>query len=750
MFLILMSLITCHQTITLAQNNSGQIPQEVRSIAGTFIGSWTSFGVDDKGQIVKRAAWNDIVRAENPVVKEDRAYVTTTDEMVFEGARIAPMKVQGTEGYFLNKDGSLGDYYFENFGQVYRTQKLGKDTWVYAMPANPRELSQLGFANIISAGHVIVKVVTYPEGVETHRISRITTVNWKDAEGKDRWLQYVSLQGVHQRYKSDTVLPVPVGNPVSTVDRGKLLVFSGDKQIGTEGFRISADNSGESSDELNAGGQTLKFASQIILDPKTLRAHRIILEQGAGLRLVFDVNGSEVKVTGSKEAAGQTDADAVILENNLWYQYFFLVKRYDGQKGGAQQFKAFAPSLMQSFPITIELKGSIGSVPDATSKLIWYEVSAPGELRFEVVTDASGKLVYVAVPSQRADAVREEYAGSITQLRAAVSPKTTAARTDNTTYDAPPGATFTSEEVKIPVRGYLLTGTLLLPKDCGGPCAAVVMITGSGQQTRDEPVPFRGLEQYKPFRQIAEVLASHRIAVLRVDDRGVGESTGLETLKASTTSGFADDTRAQVAYLRTRKEIDPVRIALVGHSEGGMIAPMVAASDPRIAAVVLLAGPGERGSEISLYQARRALDALPGMTKEEKEQKLAEERDYIKAVQEGRDLSKYPAEARLPWVIEWMKSDPIPTIRKVRQPILILQGALDQQVSADQARLLEQAARAAGNKDVTAHIFQGLNHLFLQAHTGAVGEYSSLRATAIPGEVLLTLSEWLQSRLYAR
>jgi uncharacterized protein len=590
----------------------------------------------------------------------------------------------------------------------------------------------------------------YSHEIDAHRIARGSTVNWKDGEEKDRQIQCVSLHGVHERHKSDAASQARLGDPVPTIDRGKFIVFSGGQQVGTEDFHINANNSGESSGELSAGGQTVKFGSQIILDPKTLRAHRVVLEQGASLRLVFDVNGADVKLTGSKEATGQTDADAVILENNLWYQHTFLVKRFDAQKGGAQQFKAFAPSLMQTFPITIELKGPLGSFANVTSKLLWYEVTAPGDLRFEVVTDASGKLVYVGIPSQHTDAVREEYAGSVAQLRAAVSPIATTARADNATYGAPPGAAFTSEEVKVDVKGYRLAGTLLLPKDCGGPCPAVVMITGSGLQTRDEPVPVRGLEQYRPFRQIAEALASRRIAVLRVDDRGVGESTGSETLKAATTSGFADDTRAEVAYLRTRKEIDGSRIALVGHSEGGMIAPMVAASDPRIAAVVLMAGPGKPGSEISLYQTRQALDALPNMTSEEKEQKFAEEQEYIKAVQEGRDLSKYPAEARLPWVMEWMKFDPIPVIKKVRQPILILQGALDQQISADQAGLLEQAARAAGHKDVTVHIFENLNHLFLQARTGAVSEYSSLQAAKIPDEVLMTISGWLQSRLHVR
>ena len=201
-FVVLLSLLTCDSAVTFGQNGSRQVPKELIGIAGTFTGSWTSFGIDEKGQIVKRAAWTDTVKAENPVVKDDRAYVSTTDDMIFEGGRIPPMKVQGTEGYFLNKDGSLGDYYFENFGQTYKMQKLGKDIWVYATPANPRELTQLGFSNVVSAQHVVVKVVTYTQGIETHRISRVTTVNWKDVEGKDRWIQYVSLQGVHQRKSS--------------------------------------------------------------------------------------------------------------------------------------------------------------------------------------------------------------------------------------------------------------------------------------------------------------------------------------------------------------------------------------------------------------------------------------------------------------------------------------------------------------------------------------------------------------------
>jgi hypothetical protein len=317
-------------------------------------------------------------------------------------------------------------------------------------------------------------------------------------------------------------------------------------------------------------------------------------------------------------------------------------------------------------------------------------------------------------------------------------------------YSAPPNAPFTAEEVTIKAAGYTLSGTLLIPKNAKRPLPAVITITGSGQQTRDEPLPFPNLGAYKPMRQIAESLAARGIAVLRVDDRGVGGSGGRETLLTATTSSFADDVRTEVAYLRSRTEIDPKRIALVGHSEGGIIAPMVATTDPQIAAIVLMAGSGKRGDLISMDQLNDVLDKTPGITPEIRAQQLAREQEIIKAVQTGADLSKYPAQARLPWIKEFWTYDPLAAIRKVRQPILILQGGLDHQITPEQASMLETAAREGGNKEVTKRVFPTLNHLFLPATTGSSTEYTSLTATAIPDEVLKVLSDWLAIRLKAR
>lgn len=317
----------------------------------------------------------------------------------------------------------------------------------------------------------------------------------------------------------------------------------------------------------------------------------------------------------------------------------------------------------------------------------------------------------------------------------------TAAAQNNLAYD--------SEEVTISTNGYTLAGTLVLPRGTRRPMPAVILITGSGAQNRDSQIPLPGLENYRPFKQIAEHLAGRGIAVLRVDDRGVGGSTGRETLMTVTTSALADDTRAQISYLRSRREIDAKRIALIGHSEGGSIAMMIAASDARLRAIVLMAAMGKTGKEVNLAQQEEALAEAPGLTEERKSELRRQQREILRTIMEGGDTSKLPPAASLPWFKEFLSFDPLPLMRRMRPPVLILQGELDRQVTVEQAGLLEQAAREGGNKHVTAHVFPRLNHLFLTATTGSVSEYSKLPSTAIGPDVLDTLGSWLTAGLRA-
>jgi hypothetical protein len=197
-------LLTVCCGVTFAQNKQTQIPKEVSDLIGTYTGSWTSYALDASGQVVKQAAWTDTMKAENPIVEKNRVFVTTTDEMTFEGGRIPPMKVPGREGYTLISDGKLGEYFIETYGQTYKFQKLSDNVWAYTVQATSQELKRLVAANAISAQHVLVRVITFEQGVETHNNSRITTVRWKDASGKERTTQFVSLQGQHKRQQTQS------------------------------------------------------------------------------------------------------------------------------------------------------------------------------------------------------------------------------------------------------------------------------------------------------------------------------------------------------------------------------------------------------------------------------------------------------------------------------------------------------------------------------------------------------------------
>jgi hypothetical protein len=187
------------ETTPAVAGETRAVPEEVRALAGTYAGVWTMYGLDAQGAVVKRMAWADTMRAENPQVEGDRAFLTTVDEMVFEGGAAPPYRVEGREGFFLDAEGRIGDSFIENFGNVVRLIKLSDNTWSYVTPAAAGELGMLGFPAGAEGNHVLVKVLTHEAGVETHRISRVTTVRWTDATGAERWTQFVSLQGFHKR-----------------------------------------------------------------------------------------------------------------------------------------------------------------------------------------------------------------------------------------------------------------------------------------------------------------------------------------------------------------------------------------------------------------------------------------------------------------------------------------------------------------------------------------------------------------------
>lgn len=175
------------------------IPQAVHDLAGNYAGSWTLYGIDEAGQVVKLMSWTDTIQADNPHVEGEQAYVLTTGEMVFDDSNILPMKIAGREGYFLLPDGSLGDYFVDTNGQVSKSHQLGDNVWISVTPVSPQDLASYRLPGVSSGQHIMNKVVTSEEGVEIHRITRVTTVTWTDQAGQERSTQFVSLQGSHQR-----------------------------------------------------------------------------------------------------------------------------------------------------------------------------------------------------------------------------------------------------------------------------------------------------------------------------------------------------------------------------------------------------------------------------------------------------------------------------------------------------------------------------------------------------------------------
>jgi len=311
-----------------------------------------------------------------------------------------------------------------------------------------------------------------------------------------------------------------------------------------------------------------------------------------------------------------------------------------------------------------------------------------------------------------------------------------------------------------------LAGTLTLPKG-SGPFPAAVLIAGSGPHDRDESVA-----NHKPFLVLSDFLTRQGIAVLRYDKRGIGKSTG--SADSATTLDLAGDTAAAVAYLKTRKEIDPARIGLIGHSEGAIIAPYLASHSQDIPWIILLAAPATTGQDTLLKQSeliarasgltdaqivasltfdRNAYDIVRG----EKNPGLLTEKlkNFVKV--SGLDGVMPPAvlEPQLrmltsPWFRFFLDYDPAPVLQKTKCPVLALYGQKDLQVpSKTNLPLLQKALSDADNTQAEIRQLADLNHLFQHAYSGSPAEYGAIEETFAP-EALQVIFDWLQPRISAK
>jgi fermentation-respiration switch protein FrsA (DUF1100 family) len=335
--------------------------------------------------------------------------------------------------------------------------------------------------------------------------------------------------------------------------------------------------------------------------------------------------------------------------------------------------------------------------------------------------------------------------------RGAPAPAPPAKRPQNPSKPYP----YREEEVSYSnsAAGIRFGATLTLPQG-PGPFPAVLLITGSGPQDRDEAIA-----GHRPFLVLADYLTRHGIAVLRADDRGVGKSGG--KFPGATTADFATDAEAGVAYLKSRPEVNPRKIGLVGHSEGGLIAPMVAARNADVAYIVMMAGTGVPGDAV-LYEQNRQLVESAGGTREAAQKAADNVRSLISLVEMEKDAAalkqkakekfpEAPAEALepqiaaldTPWMRYFLTYDPATALRKVACPVLALNGTLDRQVWAKQnLPPIRKALEEGGNAHFEIAEMPGLNHLFQTAKTGGVQEYEKIEETMAPA-ALEKIAVWI-------
>lgn len=300
---------------------------------------------------------------------------------------------------------------------------------------------------------------------------------------------------------------------------------------------------------------------------------------------------------------------------------------------------------------------------------------------------------------------------------------------------------------------------------------AVILITGSGPQDRDETI-FR----HKPFAVIADYLTRHGFAVLRIDDRGVGQTTG--SFRQANSADFANDVLAAIAYLKTRPDVDAKKIGLIGHSDGGLIAPLVAVQSSDVAYIVSLAGVGVKGSELLKKQIAtsnrlegmspsaqaataqlmnalidRAADAALSTTRADLQAvygrwKQTQSADSLKSTGlTDQSANAFISGLLTPWMQYFLRYDPAPTLRKIRIPLLAMNGGNDYQVDAtDNLNGFATNLKEAGNKHYQIVSLPGLNHLFQTAPTGAESEYTQLEETFSP-QALTKMTEWLKEQV---
>lgn len=452
-------------------------------------------------------------------------------------------------------------------------------------------------------------------------------------------------------------------------------------------------------------------------------------EEGRGRQQVIQGADTTVQSLATPESS-------VLLTNNVIHHMAQFTWLHPGGVGAKVSFTAFP-----NVPVTVSLEAE-GTARRDEESLSWrrYYLNLANRVGAYVWLSEEGVPLKVSVPLQSFTAVSQahrSWADLLTERGNSVDAG------ENDEWSA-----YDSEDVGFHSDTVRLAGTLSLPR-AEAPHPAVVLISGSGPQDRDENTPGPGGLKLGIFRSIADTLTRRGIAVLRYDDRGVGESEG-----DFTSAGLGDlvaDVEAAVRFLRSRPDIDEERIALVGHSEGAIIAPIVAAADERVNAIVLMAGTATPLDSVLVEQMVGAALSAGGDSAAVAAARANAER-LVRAIRQGREPEGEMAailevvDAQRRWLLEHFEHDPLATLRGVGASVLIVNGGQDVQVAPAHAERLAAALAEVGHPDFELRLFPQLNHLFAVSRAEGTAEYADPNAR-VDAVFLGYLAGWLSERL---
>ncbi len=539
-------------------------------------------------------------------------------------------------------------------------------------------------------------------------------------------------------------LLIPVKSPLlGTSDQsGRFIIYYGEEESGYEDYFVS----------FSEGRIRLTDQAQFRMTQRGFRVNMDLVLDSLFVPQSLNLDGSlhgetyqisteffEGRAISRTSKDGDTSTtelpvheDALILPRGLFYPYTFLVKRYDFEKGGKQEFFAYVAPQVE-LPITAE-DGGLEKIDfeAGSTELGKLLVNLGGVLGINLWLNERNELVKLSVPLQGIEVYEQSYKPA---------PKKAEIDTLSKNYNSE-NITFRSGEIK-------LAGTVTVPADGEKRHPACIFISGSGPQDRNGKVPDLGFSLQ--YSLLAHELSDSGILALRYDKRGVGESDG--DFKTASLIDLVTDVKAGIKYLRSRPDVDSDRICLIGHGEGAVIAPMIAAQDNNISAIVLMAGRAKPLDQVMIEQQGFLLSkvSLPDEMKDEAIQEQQEFFDWVRGIKEWQEeeipVQYKELKGKRKWYLEHFNHDPLETITRVKCKVLILQGKKDRQVFNLHAVMLSNALDKAGHEDHLISIFPDLDHLFCKtAGEGDYGEYAKTERPIDP-EFLEFLSDWLKKEL---